>query len=85
VPTNPPLTVRELGHRFAEVHGLAQPKISAAPYAVLWSAGLFSPMMRELRATHYQFARPFVLDSTHTERTFDLAPTAMDTALKNAG
>jgi nucleoside-diphosphate-sugar epimerase len=85
VPTNPPLTVRELGHRFAEVHGLARPKISAAPYAVLWSAGLFSPMMRELRATHYQFARPFVLDSTHTERTFDLAPTAMDAVLKNAG
>jgi len=85
VPTNPPMTVHELSRRFTEVHGLPRPKISAVPYAMLWSVGLFSPMMRELRATHYQFARPFVLESVHTERTFDLAPTAMDAALKNAG
>jgi nucleoside-diphosphate-sugar epimerase len=83
VPTNAPMTVRELGRRFAEVHGLPTPKISAAPYALLWTAGLFSPMMRELRTTHYQFARPFTIDSTQTERTLDIAPTPMDAALKN--
>jgi nucleoside-diphosphate-sugar epimerase len=83
VPTNAPLTVRELGRRFAEVHGLPTPKISAAPYALLWTAGLFSPMMRELRTTHYQFARPFTIDSTQTEHLLGLAPTPMDTVLKN--
>jgi hypothetical protein len=35
-----------------------------------------------LRTTRYQFTRPFVLDSTSTERTFGLAPTDLDTALR---
>jgi hypothetical protein len=48
---------------------------------VLWSAGLFSPMLRELRTTRYQFIRPFVIDSSLTERTFGLAPVDMDAAL----
>ena len=38
-------------------------------------------MMRELRATIYQWTRPFVLDSTLTEQTFGLTPTPIDTAL----
>jgi hypothetical protein len=41
---------------------------------------LFSPMMRELRTTTYQWTRPFVVDSTLTERTFGLTPTPIDTA-----
>lgn len=85
VPTNPPLTVRQLGARFAEVHGLPAAKVSELPYAILWSAGVFSPMMRELRTTRYQFTSPFVIDTAHTEQTLGLAPTDLDTALKNVG
>jgi NAD(P)-dependent dehydrogenase (short-subunit alcohol dehydrogenase family) len=47
----------------------------------LWASGLFSPIMREMRTTSYQWRRPFVMDTTHTERTFGLAPTPLDTAL----
>ena len=83
VPTNAPLTVRELATRFAEVNGTPPARLAELPYAVLWTAGLFSPLMRELRTTRYQFARPFVLDSSTTEQTFDLTPTPIDTALKN--
>jgi len=82
VPTNPPLTVRELAHRFAVVAGAPEPRLTSIPYPVLWSAGLFSPMLRELRTTRYQFVRPFVMDSSVTERTFGLAPTDLDTVLK---
>lgn len=85
VPTNPPLTVRELATRFTEVHGTPPPKLTQVPYAVLWTAGLFSPMIRELRTTRYQFTSPWVLDSSTTERMFDLTPTSIDTALKNIG
>lgn len=81
VPTNSPLTMRELAERLARVRGLPAPRLSSVPYAVLWTLGLFSPLMRELRTTYYQFARPLVIDSTLTERTFGLAPTALDTAL----
>ncbi|GAB3873738.1 hypothetical protein [Terrabacter terrigena] len=37
--------------------------------------------MREVRETRHQFERPFVLDSTLTQRTFGLAPTPWDDAL----
>ncbi|HEV7651091.1 MAG TPA: NAD-dependent epimerase [Actinophytocola sp.] len=85
VPTNPPLTVRRLAARFAEVNGLPRVKVTEVPYAILWSAGVFSPMMRELRTTRYQFTHPFVIDTASTEQAFDLTPTDLDTALKNVG
>ena len=83
VPTNPPMTVRELAGRYAALVGAPSPKLSEVPYPVLWAAGLFDPLLRELRATRYQFIRPFVLDSSFTERTFDLRPTELDTALRS--
>jgi len=84
-PTNPPLTVREIATRFTEVVGAPRPKLTALPFPVLWTAGLFSPLIRELRATRYQFVRPFVIDSSLTERTFGLTPTDLDTALAGLG
>lgn len=54
------------------------------PYAALWTAGLVNPFIRELRATRYQFVRPFVLDSTLARTTFGLEPTAIDEALRSA-
>jgi nucleoside-diphosphate-sugar epimerase len=83
VPTSPPLTLRQLASRFAEVHGLPPAKVSEVPYGVLWTTGLFVPLLRELRTVRYQFDRPFVIDSSLTERTFDLPPTDLETALKN--
>ena len=82
VPTNPPLTVRQLAARFTEVRGMPAAKVTALPYPVLWTAGLFVTVLRELRTTRYQFAKPFVLDSSLTERTFGLAPSDLDTVLK---
>ncbi len=81
VPTNPPLTVREISTRFARVAGAPAPKLTSVPYPVLWTAGLFSPLLRELRVTNYQWTRPFVIDSSHTEQTFGLTPTPIDDAL----
>jgi nucleoside-diphosphate-sugar epimerase len=84
-PTNPPLTVREIATRFTEVVGAPKPKLTALPYPLLWTAGLFSPLIRELRTTRYQFVRPLVLDSSLTERTFGLTPTDLNTALASLG
>lgn len=82
VPTNPPLTVRALATRFASLFGAPLPKLSEIPAPVLWVAGLFVPLLRELRTTRYQFASPFVVDSSLTEKTFELAPTDLDVALR---
>jgi len=82
-PSNPPLTVRALAIRFASVVGAPAPKLATIPYPVLWATGLFVPMIRELRATRYQFVSPFIVDSSVTERTFGLAPSDLDAALKS--
>jgi len=82
VPTNPALTVRQLATRFTEVNGAPKAKLTAIPYPVMWATGLFSPMIKELRTTRYQFTSPFVIDSSATTEAFGLKPTPMDDALR---
>jgi nucleoside-diphosphate-sugar epimerase len=84
VPTNPALTIRQLASRFAAVNGAPAPKLTTIPYPVLWTTGVFSPMVKELRTTRYQFTRPFVLDSSATTEEFGLTPVALDDALRDA-
>ncbi len=81
VPTNPPLTVREISTRFTTLAGKPAPKLTSLPYAVLWTSGLFSATLRELRITNYQWTRPFVLDAAQTEQAFGLTPRPIDEAL----
>ena len=83
-PTNPALTVRQLASRFAEANAARPAKVTAIPYPVMWVTGLFMPMVKELRATRYQFTRPFVIDASATTETFGLQPIAMDEALRDA-
>lgn len=84
VPTHAPLTVRELATRFAAVAAAPPPKLATIPYPVLWTAGVFEPFIRELRATRYQFVRPFVMDSTAATETFGLEPRPLDDSLRDA-
>jgi nucleoside-diphosphate-sugar epimerase len=84
VPTNPALTVRQLATRFTEVNGLRPARVSEIPYPVMWVSGIFSPLIKELRTTRYQFTRPFVIDSSATTEMFGLQPTPMDDALRDA-
>ena len=83
-PTSPALTVRQLAARFTEANGVPQAKVTAIPYPVIWVTGLFSPLVKELRTTRYQFTRQFVVDSSATTRTFGLEPVPMDEALRHA-
>ena len=84
VPTEPPRTLRDLATRFTEVAGAPAPKLGVIPTPVLRAVGLFSPMVRELHTTAYQFTRPFVLDSSATTDTFGLKPRALDDSLRAA-
>lgn len=83
VPTNPPMTGRQLLDHFAQLNGLPRPKVTVLPYTVLWTVGLFVSMVRELRTTYYQFDRPFIVDSSLAERTFGLTPEPIDDALRD--
>ncbi|BCJ72367.1 NAD-dependent epimerase [Catellatospora sp. IY07-71] len=84
VPTPPAMSARAAAERAHELIGLPRPRLSRIPYPLLWAMGLFSPLVKELRSTYYQFAKPFALDSSVTERTFGLAPTPLDTTLADA-
>jgi hypothetical protein len=49
---------------------------SIASPAMLAVAGIFSPLLREMRETTYQFRGPFVIDATKFEAAFGrLEPT----------
>jgi nucleoside-diphosphate-sugar epimerase len=74
VPSEPPLTIRELATRFTAVAGVAAPKLGVIP----------TPVVKELRTTEYQFDRPFVLDATASTETFGLKPRALDDSLRAA-
>jgi nucleoside-diphosphate-sugar epimerase len=76
VPSAAPCSIRELTAMAAGVLD-AKPKVRALPYSMLWTAGLFSPLVRELRETQYQFRAPFVLDSTAAQQHFGLVPTPL--------
>jgi nucleoside-diphosphate-sugar epimerase len=81
VPSNPPLSIRQLSERACAVAEAPAPQLSTMSGSVLWLGGVFSPMVRELRETQYQFRKPFVMDSSDAIKTFGIKPTPIDAAL----
>lgn len=81
VPTAPAVSLREIARRIADVAGVPDRGLLVLPRAAVRVGGLAAPFLRELAEVRYQFAAPFVLDSTAAQRTFGLAPTALDAGL----
>lgn len=81
VPTNPPLTQREVFGALARVAGAPAPTVRALPPWELWVARMVLPFVREMEEVRYQFDRPFVMDSLAFQTTFGAKPTPMDEAL----
>ncbi|MBG6237273.1 nucleoside-diphosphate-sugar epimerase [Mycetocola sp. CAN_C7] len=67
---------RQVNARYG-VHG----SVSAIPSWVLGGVGAFSPMLREVAASSYQFRSPFVSDAAQTERELGVRATGWDEAL----
>ena len=55
--------------------------IRRIPPLALKALGVFTPIVREIAELRYQFDAPFVVDSSATQTTFGLDPTAVDDAL----
>jgi nucleoside-diphosphate-sugar epimerase len=77
VPTAPAVTLREMATRMAEIAGVPDRGVLVPPRPVVRALGLAMPFVRELGEVRYQFVRPFVLDSSGTEKTFGLSPTPL--------
>lgn len=71
LPAAEPLCAQEFFDLVFEVAGRPTPaKAQIAGPALLAVAGIFSPMLRELRETAYQFRRPFVVDASKFDGVF---------------
>ncbi|MCB0999042.1 MAG: hypothetical protein KDB40_07070 [Acidimicrobiales bacterium] len=68
------LTQRDAVAALARAAGTSV-RVSSLPWAIVNAAGVFVPMMRELRETRYQFDRPFVVDATATRDILGLTAT----------
>ena len=69
LPAAEPLTGRQFLELVFEAAG-HPPKIGVAPRSLITIAGMFNPLVRELKETTYQFARPFVSDASKFQNAF---------------
>jgi nucleoside-diphosphate-sugar epimerase len=78
LPAAGPLTAQQFFDLIATAAGQPVPvHASIAGPALLAVAGVFSPLLREMRETTYQFRAPFVIDASKFEAAFGhLEPTA---------
>ena len=83
VPTNPPRTFREAVADIAQVADVPMVKVSRIPTFVIRTLGLFSPLLRELPKTMYQFMTPFIIDDSATRSELGLEPTPWREALRS--
>ncbi|MFJ3922126.1 NAD-dependent epimerase/dehydratase family protein [Streptomyces sp. NPDC090022] len=83
VPTQPPLSVREMVDRLAAQAGTGPVAVRRLPSAVLGVGALVSPLLRELKEIRYQFDRPFVLDTTAYEAEFTVRATPLDQQIES--
>ncbi|HVV13679.1 NAD-dependent epimerase/dehydratase family protein [Amycolatopsis sp.] len=81
-PTPPPMSVRALATRAAELAGAPAARVARMPGIALRLAGLFNPAAREMIEMQYQLQRPFVLDSSAATAAFGIQPTPADEALR---
>ncbi|WP_353808873.1 NAD-dependent epimerase/dehydratase family protein [Agromyces sp. SYSU T00194] len=81
VPTNPPMTMRELLRELGSVVGTGEPRLRRVPRWQLAALGAVVPVVRELRGVAYQFDAPFVSDGSETTDRFGIAPTPWEDVL----
>ena len=81
VPTNRPVSPRQLATALAEHAGTSGAKLRRMPGWLLSLVGRFSAIVRELPEVQYQLQRPFILDSSLTEQTFGLKPAPLEDLL----
>ncbi|GGI44362.1 nucleoside-diphosphate-sugar epimerase [Agromyces flavus] len=81
VPSNPPVSVREVLRALGSRVGAGEPRLRRMPRWAAASLGAVVPVVREVRGVHYQFDRPFVVDASETTEVFGITPTDWDALL----
>ncbi|HAV78717.1 MAG TPA: NAD-dependent dehydratase [Anaerolineae bacterium] len=82
VPNDMPrITQREMVAIIAEEMGV-EPKLSSMGKLMMWMGGFFIPEAKEVVEMMYEFEKPFIVDSTKFESTFNMNATPMREAIK---
>jgi nucleoside-diphosphate-sugar epimerase len=81
LPTPPAESTRKLSERLAAGLGRSA-RLSKVPRWLLQTAGVFSPMMREMVEMMYQFEVPYVLDDSEFRRVFGQSATPIERAVE---
>ncbi|HEU4407770.1 MAG TPA: NAD-dependent epimerase/dehydratase family protein [Polyangiaceae bacterium] len=80
LPTNPAESTRALAARLGRALGV-RAEVARVPRFVLRTAGVFSPLLREVAEMAYQWDVPFVLDDARFRAAFGQGPTPIDEAV----
>ena len=80
VPNARAMTTHDVIADAARIAG-TEGRVRTMGRAVLSLAGIFSPMLRELKETLYQFDRPFIVDSSDFETQFGQQATPLPDSL----
>jgi nucleoside-diphosphate-sugar epimerase len=80
-PYAPAVTQGEMVEKACRVLGI-KPQIAVASPLMMRIGGLFSPGAREMVEMMYEFMEPFVVDSSHMQRDFGLAPTSIGVGIE---
>ena len=83
VPSNAARTQTQVVDDIADIAGVSHVKVTEVPLGLQRWGGLVNPVIRELRDTNYQFARPFVVDSSAITTTFGVEATPWRAGLAN--
>lgn len=76
-PTAPAVTQRQMIELFAQAARVETPKVGSIPGWLVRTLGIVPGPLKELRDTLYQFANPYVLDSSRSESVLDQHPTPL--------
>lgn len=75
VPSNPPVSVRQVLQELGRRAGTGAPRLRLAPRWLLRAGATVVPLLREVTGVLYQFDRPFVADGSATTDEFGVVPT----------
>lgn len=85
VPSNPPRTQTEAVNDVCAAMGRPAVRVRPMPRALVRLLGPVVPTIGALQENAYQFERPYVLDSSFTQRELGLAPTPWDEVCRRTG
>jgi nucleoside-diphosphate-sugar epimerase len=75
VPSNAPVTVREVLRELGARAGTGEPRLRRVPRIAVRAGGLAVPLVREALGVLYQFDQPFVVDAAETSSVLGVRPT----------